>query len=216
MSYDPAVADMIGISEETKIPYWRFAVGLGLRPAMHYEVDDIEWLGYNIMHISHLKPHGYNSEDFYAMVKRHDALLLALAEKAETDEEIDYVLNNLAAFPGKAGEVIAQKAMRLRRPKDYPYHERSLKGKNAERAAHLELAETEDDLWPLMYAPTPMELPCFDTVTEHVFRKMIGVTVKLSTLQWICNCTSTTRLTDIQFEVAARAYALFKASKLVT
>ncbi len=209
-----AVADLIGVAEKTKIPYWRFAVGLGLRPAMQYEVDDIEWLTYNLMHISHLRPHGYDSEDFYAMMKRHDELLLALAKKAETDEEIDYVLSNLHAYARNAQEIICEKAMSRRRPKEFSYHEKSLKGKNAERAAHLELAKTEEDLWQIMNGPIA-ESPRFDTVSELAFRKMIEVTTKLSTLQWICNCTSTTALTEVQFNVAKRAYELWRTSTLI-
>jgi hypothetical protein len=213
MNEQPAIADLLGLSNHTKIPFWRFAVGLSLRPALNYDIDDVEWLTYNLMHISHLRPDGYGSEDYYAMRKRHDELLLSLAEKAETDEEIDFVLKNLDAFMSKASEVIGEKAMSRRRPKDFEYHERVLKGKNAERSTHLELAKTEDDLWPLLTGPMA-ESPHFDTVTEPAFRKMIEVTKRLKTLQWICNGTATSYLTDVQFAVAARVYELFKAKEL--
>lgn len=214
MNDKPHVADLLGLSNHTKIPFWRFAVSLGLRSALSYDIDDVEWLTDNLMYICRMKPDGYGSEDYYAMRKRHDELLVALAEKAETDKEIDFVLKNLDVFSSKAGEVIAEKTMRLRLPEYYPHHERSVKGRDAERAAHLELAKTEADLWEILCNPSPCELPHFDTVTKPASLKMIGLTNKLSTLQWFCNRMTSLDVDEVKFDVAKRAYELFKAGEL--
>jgi hypothetical protein len=202
MSDKPHVSDLLGFSELSQIPYWCFVVAFELRPAVQYSgMTDVEWLFNNLFHISHLKPDGYESEEYYAMRKRLDEILLGLTRTAETEEEIDYILAHVGPFMSPAGEAIAEKAMRRRTPEKFRHHERSLKGRNGERSVQLDLADTEKDLERLVSPSLTAELPHFDTVTAPAYLKLAATTHSLFILKWIYDCTNLTML-DIRFAVA--------------
>ena len=213
MTREPQVTELMWLEEKTKIPYWCFAVALDIRPVLKYSGTDLEWLKYNLLYISNLRPHGHWSEEYFAMRMRYEEILLDLANSAKTDEEIDYVLRNTGPFVCKASEIIAEKTMKRRRPAQYKFHRKSLKGENAKRLAELQQAKTEEDLWPLVNGVIA-ELPQYDTVTEAALTKLIKVTRSMETIEWIVSSTTVTHL-PVRFDLCRRVYELWKTQTLV-
>lgn len=212
MGRESHISNLIGLAQQTEIPFWCFEVGLGLRLAISYPETNIEQIKEDLLYLGGL---GHGSEQYYAMAKRHSEVLLEWAEKAETGDEIDYVISNCSAFSSPGADIIADKNRKLRRPDTYLAHERSLKGLNARRTSDLQLATTVDTIAEVItsHAVIP-EGPTYDTVTLAAKEKYVAIAKKLSELKWIYDM-SLTQHHDLQPQVARRVYELWQKRELV-
>ncbi len=192
------------IAVEVKMPLWCFLVAYGIRKPVEYSDFNLDWFKENHIYLGHL---GGESEEYYALRKRHEMLLLPYAQAAVSEDEIRFVLDHLDTFNQDIREVARDKWKKLKEPERYRAHEKSLKSENARRLTAVELSETEEELWSFVTGGPMAESPRFDTATELAVKKMTQTTTKLSTLKWLYESYLHTQI-DWRFDIVRRIVEL--------
>jgi hypothetical protein len=197
------------IAREVSLPLWCFLVAKDIRKPVEYPDLDLPWFKENKIYLGHL---GGESEEYYALRKRLESLLLPLAEAAATEAEFSFVLKHCDTFDFNIQEIIWAKKRKLDEPEHFRLHERSLKSENARRLTAIELSETEEELWSFVNG-VMAEMPRFDTATEKAVKKMLTITTKLSTLKSLYDSYLHTQV-DWRFDIARRIIELKNDSLL--